>query len=72
MRLGQGSMAGLIASLAAAHDGWLRGRVFRHGSFDEAAEMIAENIGPRLGRSHLGRVLRPLRQRPGYRLGCAR
>ena len=49
----EGKEAGSPA-FAAARGGWLRGRVFRHGWF--------ENVGPPLGRSHLGRVLRPLRQ----------
>ena len=38
----EGKEAGSPA-FAAARGGWLRGRVFRHGWFDEAAEMIGQD-----------------------------
>jgi integrase len=38
----EGKGAGSPA-FAAARGGWLRGRVFRHGWFDEAAEMIGQD-----------------------------
>jgi hypothetical protein len=38
----EGKEAGSPA-FAAARGGWLRGRVFRHGWFDEAAEIIGQH-----------------------------